>query len=172
MIVACLAVAQHGVFSREQALAAGFSAKNIDYRLRIGRWICVDAGVYRPASTPPSWELTVMAACIGGPAVASHRSAARLWSFPGLLTAPPEVTAYRHRRRRSLSVVWHESRYLDERRDTTILDGIPVTSATRTLVDLSTGSPSRPPRGRWSISRRSPPSKRSRSPLTMLATGA
>lgn len=138
MIVARLTVAQHGVFAREQALAAGFSAKNIDYRLRTGRWICVDAGVYRPASTPRSWELTLMATCISGPVVASHRAAARLWRFPGFSTASPEVTAYRHLRRRSLSVVWHESRYLDQRRDATMLDGIPVTSVTRTLVDLST----------------------------------
>ncbi len=81
--------------------------------------------------------MLLMAACLAGPAVASHRAAARLWRLPGFMIAVPEVTAYRHRRRKVDTVVWHESRFLDERRDTTQLDGIPLTSATRTIVDLS-----------------------------------
>jgi very-short-patch-repair endonuclease len=136
-IVARLAAAQHGVFSRGQALDAGFSRQSIGRRLDVGRWISADWAVYRPATTPASWDLTIMAACLSGPAVASHRAAARLWSLPGFGDAVPEVTAYRHRRRKADALVWHESFYLDERRDTTTLDGIPVTSATRTIVDLS-----------------------------------
>jgi G:T-mismatch repair DNA endonuclease (very short patch repair protein) len=78
-----------------------------------------------------------MAACLAGPAVASHRAAARLWRLPGFETAQAEVTAYRHRRRHRTRVLLHESRFLDEYRDTTVVDGIPVTTATRTIVDLS-----------------------------------
>jgi hypothetical protein len=135
--VARHAVAQHGVFSRAQAIEAGFTARMITRRLMSDRWASADRAVYRATATPVSWELTVMAACLGGPAVASHRSAARLWRFPGFHSAPAEVTAYRHRRRRAPTVVWHESRYLTEMRDTTVLHCIPTTSATRTIIDLS-----------------------------------
>ncbi len=110
----------------------------ISHRLHAGRWILVDFGVYRMASTPSTWSLALMAACLAGPAVASHLAAAYLWRYPGFLQPAPEVTAYRHRRRSQPEVVWHESWFLDERRDVTKLDGIPVTSATRTIIDLST----------------------------------
>ncbi|MCU1457365.1 MAG: hypothetical protein JWL73_1457 [Actinomycetia bacterium] len=115
----------------------------IGYRLERARWLPADAGVYRAATTPASWNLTVMAACLAGPAVASHRAAARIWGLPGFSQAPAEVTAYRHRRRKPAAVVWHESFFLEGSRDTTTLDGIGVTSATRTIIDLSSVVPSR-----------------------------
>ncbi len=135
--IAGIAAAQHGVFSRAQALASGFTVRMIDKRVMQGRWICADFGVYRPVTTTPTWHLAVMAACLTGPAVASHRAAARLWRLPGFADDLPEVTAFRHRRRRPDSVVWHESWFLNEAGDTTVLEQIPVTSATRTIVDLS-----------------------------------
>jgi hypothetical protein len=136
--IARVAAEQHGVFSRQQALQADFSVRMIEHRVARSRWAAVDHGVHRPRTTAPTWSLVVMAACLAGPAVASHRAAARLWGFPGFDDAAPEVTAYRHRRRRPDSVVWHESWFLNETGDATVLDQIPVTSATRTIVDLST----------------------------------
>jgi very-short-patch-repair endonuclease len=46
-----------------------------------------------------------------------------------------EVTAPRHRRRRSADVVWHESYHLTDR-DITEIEGIPCTRAVRTFLDL------------------------------------
>ncbi len=46
-----------------------------------------------------------------------------------------EVTALRHRRRRSPDVIWHESFHLADR-DVTEIDGIPVTRPVRTFLDL------------------------------------
>jgi very-short-patch-repair endonuclease len=75
-----------------------------------------------------------MAACLAGPAVASHRAAGILWEFhmPDQIV---EVTALRHRRRRASDVVWHESYHLTER-DITEVEGIPCTRPVRTFVDL------------------------------------
>lgn len=130
------AASQHGVFTRRQAIAAGYPVRTIAYRLRTHAWEAVDYGVYRTAGTPGSWHQRLLAACLAGPAVASHRAAARLWHAPGVEDAPVEVTAFRHRRRsRRSDVVWHESVRLVpyERR---MIDGIPVTEPARTLLDL------------------------------------
>lgn len=141
--IALTAAAQHGVFTRDQAFAAGFTARMIGQRLERERWVRVDACVYRATPTMPTWELGLMAACLAGPAVASHRAASRLWQFPGFDDAAPEVTAYRHRRRRPTAVVWHESWFLTESSDTTTLGRTPATSATRIIVDLSRVQPSK-----------------------------
>ena len=130
-----IASRQHGVFTAQQARHAGFSNDAIKYRVRTGSWRAIDYGVYAAAGTPDTWHRRLLAACLGGPAVASHRSAAALWSFPGFGRSMIEVTAVRHRRRYPGDVVWHESLIL-ERRDVTELDSIPCTDAIRTLIDL------------------------------------
>ncbi len=135
--IARVAESQYGLFSRAQALSAGFTPRMITTRLSGLRWSKVDSSVYTSSTNPTSWEAELMAACLGGPAVASHGAAARLWALPGFSAAVREVTAYRHRRRKANAVIWHESRFLEEGRDTTTIVGIPVTSATRTIVDLS-----------------------------------
>jgi len=126
---------QHGVFTRKQARSAGLTLGSIEGRVRRGDWIAVDHGVYRAAETPPSWSQRLLAACLAGPAVASHRSAAALWGFPGFPEREIEVTSIRHRRRKNAEVSWHESVRLADA-DVTTLDGIPVTMPTRTIIDL------------------------------------
>ncbi|MGH8984833.1 MAG: DUF559 domain-containing protein [Acidimicrobiia bacterium] len=127
---------QHGVFTGAQFLEAGFTRHQLRYRIRSGEILAVDYGVYRHAGTPSSSEQRLMAACLAGPAVASHRSAGRIWDFPGMPDRLLEVTALRHRRRRVADVTWHESFHLEER-DVTEIDGIPVTRPVRTFLDLA-----------------------------------
>lgn len=127
---------QHGVFTRRQAIEAGFSTSAISRRRASGVWVAVDFAAYRFAGTPSSWKQEIMAACLLGPAVASHRSAAILWGFPGMPADIVEVTALRHQRRRASHVTWHESYHLAER-DVTEIDGIPVTRPVRTFLDLA-----------------------------------
>ncbi|HEU5302574.1 MAG TPA: type IV toxin-antitoxin system AbiEi family antitoxin domain-containing protein [Acidimicrobiia bacterium] len=133
--VAHLASTQHGVFTRAQAIHAGFTPGGIDSRTRRGLWISVDHGVYRTADSATSWHQRLVAACLVGPAVASHRSAARLWGFDDAIGDLVEVTALRHRRRKADGVIWHESLRLVPQ-DITILEDVPVTGATRTILDL------------------------------------
>lgn len=131
-----LARRQHGVFSRAQASAAGVTPTMIKGRLRSGRWERVDWGIYCLAGTPSSWHQRVLAACLAGPAVASHRSAGRLWRFPQMPDGLVEVTANRHRRRHASDVTWHES-YLLTPDQLTEIQGIQVTGALRTFLDLA-----------------------------------
>jgi len=135
IVLGQLARRQHGVFTRRQALEVGFSTGEIDGRIKRREWVAIDHGIYRSAQTPPSWRARVTAACLAGPAVASHRSAAALWGFPGFDEDIVEVTALRHRRRKAPGVVWHESVRL-EAAATTVVDGIPLTRPTRTILDL------------------------------------
>jgi len=127
---------QHGLFTGPQAHSVGVTQTLIDNRVITGEVVSVDYGVYASALTPPSWHQQLLAVCLASPAAASHRSAGALWRAPDLLQVVLEVTAVRHLRRSSQEVVWHESYFLDER-DVTEIDGIPVTSATRTVLDLA-----------------------------------
>jgi very-short-patch-repair endonuclease len=126
---------QHGVFTRRQARDAGFTARMIDRRVADGRWQVLYRGLYRPAGTPETWELRLMAACLVGSAVASHRSAGLLWGFPAMPPGVLEVTGLRHRRRQTTDVKWHESYHLTPK-EISELDGIPVTRPVRTFLDL------------------------------------
>ena len=130
-----LSARQHGVFSRAQALHAGLHPSAIDRRVSTGKWDIADRAVYRVAGTPATWHQRLMAVCLAGPAVASHRSAAALWNFVDCDQRIVEVTALRHRRRRARDVVWHESGHLD-RAEVTVLDGLPLTRPLRTVLDL------------------------------------
>lgn len=126
---------QHGVFTRSQFVEAGFTREKLRYRIRTGEIVAVDGGVYRQVGTPPGWKQRLMAACLAGPAVASHRSAGFLWDFPGMPEHPVEVTALRHRRRKAGGIIWHESYHLTDR-DITQIEGIPCTRPVRTFLDL------------------------------------
>lgn len=126
---------QFGAFTREQALRFGFTAAAIKKRLARRAWVLVDRNVYRISATPETWNQRLMAACLAGPAVASHRSAGRILEFAGMPEDLVEVTALRHRRRRASDVIWHESFHLSER-DVTQIGGIPVTRPVRTFLDL------------------------------------
>lgn len=136
VIISRHAKRQHGVFTRRQAIDAGFSASAISRRLASRVWERVDFGAYRFAGTPSSLKQRLMAACLLGPAVASHRSAALLWDLAGMPAEIVEVTALRHQRRRQAGITWHESYHLTER-DVTQIDGIPVTRPVRTFLDLA-----------------------------------
>jgi hypothetical protein len=134
--LAATAQRQHGLFTRPQAHAVGVSDELIKHRLEAGELVAVDYGVYASVTTPSSWHQRLLAVCLASPAAASHRAAGALWRAPDLIEALLEVTAVRHLRRSTQHVIWHESYFLDDR-DVTEIDGIAVTSATRTVLDLA-----------------------------------
>jgi len=127
----------HGVITRHQALALGFSEPLIDYRLRSGRWEAIHRGVYHRRGEKLTPEGRLLAACyaFGREAVASHAAGAWLW---GLLPGPPPhpvVTAPRSAARAHPDIRVRRRDELDSS-ERTQRRGIPVTTPVRTLCDL------------------------------------
>jgi predicted transcriptional regulator of viral defense system len=135
-LLARIAASQQGAFTRAQALRCGFSETTIDRRVRSGLYERLEPTVYAASASQSSHGREVMASVLstGGLAAAAHATAAYLW---GMLSRPPKrvdvVTTRWDRVRRSAMV--HESLDLQEG-DVTAIDGIPVTTAARTVVDL------------------------------------
>jgi len=131
-----LASTQHGLVSRSQAGDLGFGDSSIHKRCLAGSIRAVHPGVYVVGGAPETWHQRMLGACMaaGGLAVASHRSAARIW---GLLEDEDfvELTVSRPRSPRPAGVLWHRSRDLVPSH-TTVREGVPVTNPMRTLVDL------------------------------------
>jgi very-short-patch-repair endonuclease len=136
--IARLAAAQHGVFSRADAAGAGASRGLIESRWKSGRWEPLYPAVYRLAGTPDSWRQRLLAAClsVGPNAVASHRSAAAVSQLPGGDGRLLEISVPRGRRVRRDGLDVREVRSLVES-DVMVSDAIPVTTPTRTLIDLA-----------------------------------
>ena len=128
---------QHGVFSIGDLRSLGLGQRWRDNRVAQGRVLAVHAGVYRFAGAPLSWRGKLLAATLaGGPrGRASHRSSAVLLGLPGGRDDLVEITCPQWRRARHDGLVVHETKAFDAF-DTTNVDGIPCTTAARTLLDL------------------------------------
>jgi hypothetical protein len=135
--VAELAVRQHGVMSRRQLVDAGLSLSAIDRRVRDGRLIRLHHGVYAVAHTalrPVAYGLAAVLAC-GPDSALSHRSAGGGWELAYSVRARHEVTAPRGGGRRLATIdVYRHRLHPDE---VTVLDGVPITTVARTLLDLA-----------------------------------
>jgi hypothetical protein len=122
-----------------EARAAGLTQRAIAHRVRAGRWHRLRPGVYRIAGSDPTAAQALLAACLhqGPSAVASHRSAAWLWGLDGFDDPPsrPEVTVVGDATRRDVRTLLHRTTVwaLADRSSCGVT---PVTSPTRTLVDL------------------------------------
>jgi hypothetical protein len=136
-VITELAEGQHGVFHRRQLDELGFSKQLREKRVSAGRWVELWEGVYRIAGTPLTWRGNLLAAVFaGGPhAVGSHRSATSAFDVDGGDRTIQEILCRRWRRSHAVGLVVHESKALDAR-DVTVVDGIPVTTIERTLLDL------------------------------------
>jgi very-short-patch-repair endonuclease len=133
-----LASCQHGVVSRGQLLRAEVPAHIIDHRVATRRLRVVHRGVYRvgPLSVSRMREMAAVLACGGAPV--SHRSAAGMWQMlPPLSEQQPVdilVAGGDRGRRRGIRI--HRARALSPD-ETTRLDGMAITTPTRTLIDLA-----------------------------------
>ncbi len=135
--LARVAARQHGLVTASQAHLAGASARAVHVRVERGLLVPVHRGVYRHAAGEDSRWTTLLAACLacGPAAVASHRSAGRLWDLRGVPRWRPEVTVPGTRLPRVHEAVVHRTDRLDPE-DVTAVQGVPVTSVARTLLDL------------------------------------
>ena len=135
--IAVIAAQQHGIVTRSQLLAIGVSRHVIDRRIRHAQFSLVHAGVYLvgPVALPRSREMAAVLACDGG--IVSHRSAAALRGLaPSPAPTPLELTISpgRHCGRRP-DIRVHRRAIADDEIER--IDGIPVTSAARTVLDLA-----------------------------------
>jgi len=124
------------VIAARQLIALGVGRGAIEYRLETGRLHPCYRGVYavghRSLKREGRWMAAVLA--VGPGAVLSHRSAAALWGIRPTARRAIDVTAPRKVPSRAGIDVHHARLARDE---VTTVDGIPVTTAARTLVDLA-----------------------------------
>jgi very-short-patch-repair endonuclease len=137
--VAALASKQHGVVTRAQLIALGFSTSMIGRWLENGRLVRLHPGVYAVGHAALGqrgrWFAATVAA--GPRAVLSHGSAAALWEIRGTQPRVVHVTVPGtggHDAPRGVRL--HRYRSLDPTSDVTVLDAIPVTTVERTILDL------------------------------------
>ncbi len=126
-----------------QARQLGASDGMMHRRIATGSWERVHKSVYRLAGSSETWRQALIAACLAwGPgAVASHRAAAALWAFPGFPAGPIELIVPRGRDRKRPGTV-HRPLSLPPG-DVTTRDAIPVTTPTRTLLDVAAAADAR-----------------------------
>jgi very-short-patch-repair endonuclease len=133
-----IAARQMGLVTRAQLRAAGIAADVIDRRVRANRLRQVHRGVYRvgPLVAPRSRELAAVLAC-GPRAALSHRSAGALWELLPAAdeSAPIDISVSQGNRGRRPNIRVH--RVSLPAHDVTSLEGIPVTSVCRTVLDLA-----------------------------------
>jgi predicted transcriptional regulator of viral defense system/very-short-patch-repair endonuclease len=135
-----IATRQHGVVSIRQLERLGYGRNSVSRAVRAGRLHRLHRGVYAVGHESLTWHSHCLAAVLANsPAVASHFSAAWLWE---LLRRRPtgtfHLTAPSPRHPKPEFFVHWASLNEDDRR---LVDGIPVTSVARTLLDLAAQLP-------------------------------
>ena len=137
-IIAMLAERQGGVVARRQLVAAGLSAKAIDSRIARGRLYPVHRGVYAVGHRVigPIGLRWAAVLAIGDGAALSHGSAGDACGLRASASRTMHVTVTTRagRSRRPGIRVHRRTLPADE---FTTLDGLPITTPARTLIDLA-----------------------------------
>lgn len=137
--MATTATGQHGAFTRRQAHDAGFTDAQLRSRVQSGSLDRPGVRTFRSPLTPRSHigDLTALVLDIGQPCWISGPTAAALWGFDDFkLSRPFHVTLPRDRKVQRIGAVVHTTGsigLLDRAR----VGQLPVTSATRTIIDLA-----------------------------------
>jgi hypothetical protein len=135
-LIAELAAVQHGVVARWQLIDRGANPGAIHRRTRPGPLHRMYQGVYAVGNPSPNRQAWLLAAvlCFGPRAVLSHRPAGAEWGLRSWRGKPAVTVGTKRRPHPSIEL--HRSVLpADER---TVLDGIPITTWPRTLLDLAT----------------------------------
>lgn len=130
---------QLGLITRDQTLSLGLTERQIEGLLSTGKWVALFPAVYADAASTSSWRRSVLAAVFhGGPhAVASGRCAAALLSLPGFRPAKIEITTPRQLK----GAPFGTRRGLIPPEQITRIGPIPLTDASRTLLDIAGSVP-------------------------------
>ncbi len=139
-VIARTAREQHGLATRRQLRAAGIPDWIIDHRLRRGLIEIVQPAVFRLRSSPitPQQETLAAVLAVDGLAAASHQTAVWLWGIWDRQPRPTHITVRRNRWRPKSFTVHRSTDLYDDY--VSLVDGIPVTTMTRTVVDLGATS--------------------------------
>jgi very-short-patch-repair endonuclease len=136
--LAALAALQHGVVARWQLLVLGLSSRTIQAWLDQGLIHRIYRGVYavghRRLAVRGRWMAAVLAC--GPDAVLSHRAAVSLWDLRPVPSGPIDVTVPGRTRKGQTGIRVHNVRALHDD-DRANLDGIPVTTVHRALLDYA-----------------------------------
>lgn len=131
-----VAARHHGLITRAQARECGLTDRQVDGRVRSGRWERLHLGVYRIAGVPPSVEQACYAAVLaaGPTARASGPSALALLGV-GSAPSPPTITVQPTASGRSSAALVRRSPL--SRADCTSVGPIPCTSPGRALLEAA-----------------------------------
>jgi hypothetical protein len=128
--------ANGGVITRAEALALGMAPATLARRVRTGQLVKVGHGIYVLPGVLRTERSLLRAATRALGAVASHESAARLHGLDGLDPRRVSVSVPIRRTHRFDGVIVHQITDLTPD-DITEVDGIPVTTPSRTIIDLA-----------------------------------
>ncbi len=137
--MSAIAAERHGVLSRTVLLDAGIGAGTIDDRLRQGRLVSLHRGVYslgHSQLTDAGWRLAA-ADAYGPGAALSHISAATAWGILNGSLFPIHVSLAKRSgtATRARTKVHRLMRF--DADEVTVRDAIPVTTVSRTILDLA-----------------------------------
>jgi hypothetical protein len=137
--VAAIATGQLGVFSRAQAHDAGLSDRQLRRRVQSGTLVQTGPNGFRYPGSPstPMSELRALLLDVGEPVLITGPTAAALHGFDDFRLRRPFhllVPATRHLSRSNVRL--HRTDTIDPI-DRCSIEGLPVTSAVRTLVELA-----------------------------------
>jgi very-short-patch-repair endonuclease len=136
--IAALAATQHGVVTRTQLAAAGIDGCALDRRVRRGLLRPVHRGVFAvgPTVGRRAREMAAVLAC-GAGAVAADRTAGALLRLTPVqrLAEPVSVIVGKRRVGRRPGILARQLVLAPG--ETTTVDGVPVTTPARTLLDLA-----------------------------------
>lgn len=129
---------QSGLLTRAQALDAGISPDRLRWKVKSGRWLTMQPGVYLTEPGRRGWEVQAVAALlfVGRPSALSGISAAHAWGLvrdPG--AAIEVLVPYGRRQSARPGIVTRRSRHFDTRVDP---DAWPHrTTVEHTVLDLA-----------------------------------
>ena len=125
-----------GVFTREEALALGMSARTLNRRAAEGVFVRIRPGVLALPGAPDPHILDLHVACRKLGAVVTHQSAAYIHELDRPRHIKPTVSVQRNRTKDLVGVTVHQLNDLDPAH---ILEfeGLRVTSPERTIIDLA-----------------------------------
>jgi predicted transcriptional regulator of viral defense system len=139
-----LAQRQGGYFTAKQAEALGYTSNKRVYHVRVGNWIREHRGIYRVALFPEPerpdlilWHLWSRDRSDEPKGVFSHHTALSLHELTDLMPARIDLTVpKRFRRGVPIPKVLRLHYANVSSSDREVMDGVPVTKALRTVLDL------------------------------------
>ena len=132
-----IAESQFGLITREQALACGYFTCRSRPAGEAGKLIVVHPCVYRVAGVAPSLDQAYLAAVLyGGPgALLGGEPAGHRWGLDACRPVKPCILTTRNIRSNQICVMRKPDPVPST--DSAAVDSIPITSPTRTLIDLA-----------------------------------